>query len=413
MSNDSRQIVVYGATWCPDCRRAKQFFGENRIPYEWVDITDNPEAIAFVEQTNGGNRSIPTIVFPDGSILVEPSNAELAAKVKPQTDRKREFRDVVVIGGGTAGLTAALYTAREGMHTVVIEKSGLGGQVSVSQSVENFPGFPQGITGQDFADRLGEQAMRFGVHIVQGEQVTGISREGQYITVCTDGRHEFVTKAVLIASGSHYKRMDVPGETDLIGRNVHFCATCDGAFYRDKDVLVIGGGNSGFEEGLHLADQFARSVTILVRGQQPRASKIIQERVSKTRNMTVLTERAVRQFVVDKDKRLVGVEIEHMATGAVETLNPDGVFVLIGLSPNTAFLPPEIKRDEWGFIVTDGLFQTSVPGIFAAGDVRQGSTKQAVAAAGEGATAALMITRYLQTLGDMNGVREIEREAID
>jgi thioredoxin reductase (NADPH) len=404
------KIVVYGATWCPDCRRAKQYFGENRIAYDWVDITDNPEAVAFVEKVNGGNRSIPTIVFPDGSILVEPSNAALAAKVKPQADRTREFYDVVVIGGGTAGLTAALYTSREGIRSLIIEKGSLGGQVAVSQSVENFPGFPQGITGQEFADRLAEQAVRFGVHIAQGEQVTGIARAGQYITITTDGGREIVAKAALIASGSHYKRLDVPGESDLIGRNVHFCATCDGAFYRDKDVLVIGGGNTGFEEGLHLADQFARSVTILVRGRQPRASKIIQDRVARIANITVLTERIVQRFDVDADKRLDGVVIQD-AAGGTEMLRPDGVFVLIGLSPNTAFLPPEIARDEWGFIVTDATFQTSVPGIFAAGDVRQGSTKQAVAAAGEGATAALMIGKYLQSLGDLNPVREIEREA--
>ncbi len=202
----------------------------------------------------------------------------------------------------------------------------------------------------------------------------------------------------------------MPGEAELIGRNVHFCATCDGAFYKDKDVLLIGGGNSAYEEGLFLADRFAKSVTILVRGKQTRASKIIQERVDKTGNITVLTERAVQSFGVNEDNRLSGVVVDNLADGSRAILDADGVFVFVGLTPNTAFLPPEIKRDAWGFVVTDASFQTSVVGVFSAGDVRQGSTKQAVAAAGEGATAAMMMSKYLQSIGDMNSVKEIERE---
>ena len=255
-------IVVYSTVWCPDCKRAKRFFGEQRVPYVNIDIEQDPAAMAFVQQINHGKRIIPTIVFPDGSILVEPSNAELAAKLGLQTKAQRSFYDAIVIGGGPAGLTAALYMAREGLDTLVIEKAGLGGQAGITQTLDNFPGFDEGISGTEFAERLGRQARRFGVEILQAQTVTNIGREGPYLSITTGDGSSYGTKAGLLATGARYRTLGVPGEEELIGINIHFCATCDGAFYKGKKVLVVGGGNSGLEEGLFLT-KFANQVDIV------------------------------------------------------------------------------------------------------------------------------------------------------
>ncbi len=404
-------IIVYGATWCPDCRRAKEFFGTHRIAYEWIDITDNDEAIAFVEQANHGMRRIPTIIFPDGAILVEPSNAELAEKTRVKVDPDRRFYDVIVIGGGPAGLTAAIYTTREGLKTLVIDRAGLGGQVATTQQLDNFPAFEQGISGQEFADRLERQARRFEADIVQGEPIVDITRDGQYLIVTSGNNHDYAAHAVIIATGSRYKRLNIPGEAELIGTNVHFCATCDGPFYKGKDVLVIGGGNSGFEEGLHLAT-IAKSVTIVEFLPEVKASRILQDKVAAQANMQVVTNHAVREFRGKDDNRLDAVVVEDRASGELKEWHPDGVFVFIGLSPNSGFLPETIERDEWGFIRTSSELMTSMPGVVAAGDVRAGSTKQAISAAGEGATAALMVRQYLQAQGEANPINTIERETL-
>ncbi|GAB4557140.1 MAG: hypothetical protein Kow0047_01250 [Anaerolineae bacterium] len=394
MSEPYNPIVVYGTTWCPDCKRSKQFLGEQRIHYQWVDIEEDPEAAAYVEQINDGKRIVPTIVFPDGSILVEPTNAELAEKLGLKTRAERTFYDVIIVGGGPAGLTAGLYLAREGLDTLVIERSAPGGQAGITQIIENFPGFDEGISGAEFARRLTRQAQRFGVEILQAQSVTDVRVNGRYREVATADGSRYAARAVLIATGASYRRLNVPGEEELIGVNIHFCATCDGAFYKDKEVLVIGGGNSGFEEGLFLT-RFASHVTIVEFLPQVRASAILQQKVAERSDMTVITNHEVQEFLVENG-RLGGVRVKDRATGEEKIWHPDGVFVFIGLSPNSGFLPPEFERDRHGFLVTDKTLQTSVPGVFAAGDVRAGATAQLASAAGEGATAALMIRQYLQ-----------------
>lgn len=389
----SDSIVVYSTVWCPDCKRAKQFFGEHRVPYVNIDIEQDAEAMAFVEKANDGKRIIPTIVFPDGSILVEPSNAELAAKLGLQTKAERDFYDSIVVGGGPAGLTAALYLAREGLDTLVIEKAALGGQAGITQTIDNFPGFDEGISGAEFAERLGRQAHRFGVEILRAQEVADISPDRGYLCVTTADGHEYGTKAVLLTTGARYRRLGVPGEDDLIGTAIHFCATCDGAFYKGKKVLVVGGGNSGFEEGLFLT-KFAAQVDIVERRREPRASQIAQNKVAEMPNMSVTLNHAVKAF---KGKnRLEAILVEDCATGEVKEWHYDGVFVFIGLSPNSALVKDQVRLDEHGFVVTDRTLMTSMPGLFAAGDVRASSTKQAASAAGEGATAALMIREYLK-----------------
>jgi thioredoxin reductase (NADPH) len=393
MTHEKPPVVVYGTTWCPDCRRAKQFLAENRIQYAWVDIEQDSAAMAEVERMNEGKRVVPTIVFEDGAVLVEPSNEELAAKLGLITAAKHNFYDVIIVGGGPAGLTAAIYTSREGLNTLILEKSTAGGQIGDTQMLDNFPGFDEGIPGLELARRLIAQAQRFGVEILQSSGVDAINRDGRYLCVHTADGNEYGAQAVLIATGSRYRRLNAPGEKELIGSAIHFCAVCDGPFYKGKDVLVVGGGNSGFQEGLFLS-RYAREVTIVEFLPEVKASKLLQNKVAEQAGMRVVTNHAIQAFRGERGK-LAGVEVLDRATGEVKTWQADGVFIFVGLVPNTDFLPAEIQRDRWGFITTSSSLETTLPGVFAAGDVRAGSTKQAAAAAGEGATAALMIREYL------------------
>ena len=387
------KLTVYGAPWCSDCKRAKKFLGEQRVHYEWVDVEQDAEGLALVERVNQGKRIIPTIIFEDESILVEPSNAELAAKLGLQTRAKLAYYDLICIGGGPASLTAALYAAREGLEVLVIERGGLGGQAGVTERLDNFPGFPEGVGGGEFADRLTQQAHRFGVETLQAQEVVGLRAEAESRYVRTADGAEYGARAVLIATGSTYKRLGVPGEDELIGAGVHFCATCDGPFYKGQHVAVIGGGNSAGEESLFLT-RFVDKVTLLVRGPQLSASKIVADKIAATDRIAVRTNTEI--VALEGTGRLSGITVRDRTTGAQETLTPAGVLVFIGLSPNAGWLPAEIKRDQAGFIITSPTLETSMPGVFTAGDVRQGSTKQAASATGEGATAALMIREYLK-----------------
>jgi thioredoxin reductase (NADPH) len=386
-------ILVYGTTWCSDCRRAKQFLGEHRVPYAWIDIEQDEAAMREVERLNAGKRSVPTILFPDGSTLVEPGNDQLAEKLGLRIGAERNFYDLMVIGAGPAGLTTAIYAAREGIDTLILERAAAGGQVGNTQMMDNYPGFDEGISGMDLARRLTNQARRFGVEIVQTCSVTSLGREGQYLYVRTGRGNEYGARAVLVATGSRYRRLNVPGEQELVGSAIHFCAVCDGPFYKGKDVLVVGGGNSGFQEGLFLK-RYARNVTIVEFLPKVKASKVLQDKVAEDPTMHVVTNHAVQAFQGERGK-LAEIQVLDRATGETESWRADGVFIFIGLSPNSEYLPPEIERDRYGFVVTDTTLETSMPGVFAAGDVRAGSTKQAAAAAGEGATAALMIREYL------------------
>src|SRR3954453_7614896 len=387
-------ITLYGTNWCADCKRAKQFFGEQRVHYDFVDIEDDAAAMAYVEEVNDGKQVIPVIRFEDGSLLVEPSNADLAEKLGLQTVAKRHYYDLVVVGSGPAGLTAALYAAREGLETLMIERGGVGGQAGVTELLDNFPGFPEGISGADFADRLRRQAERFGVEILSAQNVESIAVDGDYRSVRTADGEEYRAWAVLIASGSTYRRLGIPGEDDFIGAGVHFCATCDGAFYRDKEVVVIGGGNSAGEEGIFLT-KFASKVTIVTRDKELSASKVIVQKVESNPKIELISDAKPVEFKGEKKLDTVVIDAKD---GGKRELKPAGVFVFIGLSPNTEAVKGLVDVDERGFITTDAGLQTSQPGVFAAGDVRAGSTKQAASAAGEGAAVALAIRRYIEPL---------------
>ena len=389
-------LTVYGASWCEDCKRAKKFLGEQRVHYDWVDVEQNATGLALVEMVNKGKRIIPTIVFhDDNSTLVEPTNAELAFKLGLQTRARMNYYDLICICGGPASLTAALYAAREGLDVLVIEKSGLGGQAGVTERLDNFPGFPDGINGGEFADRLVQQARRFNVEFLQAQEVIGLRDEEESKYVTTADGNEYGARAILIATGSKYRRLGVPGEDDLIGAGIHFCATCDGPFYKGQHVAVVGGGNSAGEESLFLT-RFADKVTILVRGPEMTASKIVIDKVTMSPKIEVRYNTQVKEL--HGEAKLSGVTVLDTVKNATEEIHPKGMFVFIGLQPNTGWLPAEIKRDKTGLIMTKPNLETDMPGVFAAGDCRLGSTKQAASAVGEGATAALMVREYLKTI---------------
>jgi thioredoxin reductase (NADPH) len=403
------QISVYGAPWCPDCQRSKQFLNEQRVPYQWHDIDQDEAARAYVQEANDGKQIIPTIVFQDGSILVEPSNAELADKLGIRRQAQRSYYDLIIIGAGPAGLTAGLYASREGIDTLIIDRSGVGGQAGITQEIENYPGFPEPISGAELSDRLRRQAERFEVEILEAQEVTSLDRDGRSLVVKVQSGEEYCAGAVVLATGSTYRRLEVPGEEDFIGAGVHFCATCDGPFYKGKDLVVVGGGNSGFQEGLFLT-RFARSVTILERSKEPKASSALQQKVSERDDMEVLTETTVEEF--KGDGRLESIVIKDLASGETRELQPGAVFVFIGLLPNTGFLKGMVELDNYGFIKTNHSLESSLEGVFAAGDCRTGSTKQVVSAMGEGATAALMVREYLERQGERAPVPVEDPEAV-
>ncbi len=388
-------IKVYGAPWCPDCKRSKKFLSEQRVDYEWLDIDADKQARQLVEELQSGGRTIPTIVFADGSHLLEPANDELARKLGLQLKAKRAFYDLTIIGGGPAGLTAAIYAAREGIECLVIEKSALGGQAGVTQRIDNYPGFPDGIGGGELADRFIAQARRYGVELLSAVGVKAIGREADDLVVTTDQGDSYAAHAALIATGSSYRRLGVPGEDILIGAGVHFCATCDGPFYKGADeLMVIGGGNSGLEEGLFLT-QFAKKVRVLEFNPELKASQLLQDKVRNHPQFDIHTNTQVTALRA-KGNKLAAIVAKDRATGEEREFKPSAAFVFIGLDPNTSFLRGSLDLDRWGFITTDDTFQTSLPGVFAAGDVRAGATKQLGAAVGEGVAGLLQVRQYLQ-----------------
>jgi len=302
--------------------------------------------------------------------------------------------DVAMIGAGPASLSAAVYTTREDLGTVLIEKGVIGGLAAVTDWVDNYPGFPKGLAGLDLANALQAQAERFGAKIELGE-VSKISKEGDNIKLATtDG--DVLAKAVLIATGSDYKKIGVPGEQEYYARGVHYCATCDGAFYRDKNIVCVGGGNSAVQEALFLT-KFAKHIDLLVRSKLT-ASDVLVHELEKNPKITVHLGVTTDEIAGEGGKvtKVVGTDTK---TGKKVDFPTDGVFVFVGLKPNTEFLKDSgIELDEVGFIKTDSRLETSVKGVYAAGDVRSGATMQIASAVGEGATAALMIRQHLEAM---------------
>jgi thioredoxin reductase (NADPH) len=394
MASPSPSLTVYGAPWCPHCKRVKRFLAAHRVPYANVDIDEHPEAIERLKELQGGGQIIPTVVYGDNNHDVNPSNEALARRLGLSLQAERAAYDLVIVGGGPAGLAAAIYAAREGIDAIVVEASALGGQAGISDRIDNYPGFPDGISGAELAERFVAQARRYGVELLSAVSVSAIDRDGDDLVTSLASGQQLASHAVIVATGSTYRRLEVPGEDDLIGAGVHFCATCDGPLYKGaKEVIVIGGGNSALEEGLHLSE-FADRVRVLTRSGLS-ASTVLQERV-----------RSDPQFVIQPDTEILELEGERGRFAAVVARDRDNgqtsrypaaaAFVFIGLRPNDEFLGEAVQRDPAGFLLTSPTMETSMPGVFAAGDVRSGSTKQLGSAVGDGIAALLMVRRHLE-----------------
>lgn len=309
-------------------------------------------------------------------------------------ETKKKIHDLVIVGAGPAALSAAIYTSREDIETLLIEKGAIGGLAAVTDWVDNYPGFAKGISGLDLSEAMRLQAERFGAKI-ELDEVISISAEGDFKKLATHSG-DIYAKAVLVATGSEYRQIGVPGEKEYYARGVHYCATCDGAFYRDRRLVVVGGGNSAVQESIFLT-RFATHIDLLVRGDKFRASDVLQHELEKHKDKITVHFNTTTDEIIGTDGKVSKVIGTDKTTGSKVEFQTDGVFVFVGLDPNTKFLDGSgVELDERRFIKSDLKLMTNVPGIFVAGDVRSGATLQIASASGEGATAALMIREYLE-----------------
>lgn len=309
--------------------------------------------------------------------------------------KKNETHEIVMIGAGPAALTAAIYTTREDIDTVLYEKGLVGGLAATTDWIDNYPGYAKGIEGLRLADELREQAERFGAKIAFAD-VEKIERSDDKIKVtATSG--EVYAQAVLIATGSDHRKLGISGEEEFYSRGVHYCATCDGAFYSGKRLIVVGGGNSGAQEAIFLT-KFATHVDLLVRSEL-KASEVLRHKLATMSDKITVHTNVLVDSIASKDDEVIGAYITHKDTDAVQLVEADGVFIFIGLLPNTDFLrSSDIELDETGLVKSDVNLQTSMPGVFVAGDCRSGATRQIASAVGDGATAALKMREYLERL---------------
>jgi thioredoxin reductase (NADPH) len=308
-----------------------------------------------------------------------------------------DIKDLVIVGAGPAALSAAIYTSREDINTTLMEKGVIGGLAAVTDHIDNYPGFAQGIAGLELSDAMRAQAERFGAKIELGE-VMSITRQGSNIKLSTT-EGDWQAKAVLIATGSDYRKIGVPGEIEYYARGVHYCATCDGAFYRDKRLVVVGGGNSAVQESIFLT-RFASHIDLLVRGDKFRASDVLVHELDKHKDKISVHMNTTTDEIVGQENKVIKVTGTDKTTNQKVEFPTDGVFVFVGLDPNTKFLESSgVELDERRFIKSDDKLMTNIQGVFVAGDVRSGATMQIASATGEGATAALMIREYLEGHG--------------
>jgi len=410
-------IRVAGSLWSPPSHEVKEFLSRSQTPYQWVDVDQDAQGRALAEAASPGLRHLPVVFFPDGTTLVEPSARSLAEKIGQKTTPARPFYDLLIVGGGPTGLAAAVYGGSEGLRTILIERETTGGQAGTSGAIENYLGFPSGLTGADLARRATAQALRFGAEVVTAREVRSIRAAGPYRTVTLDDGSELSCYALLLASGMQVRRLDVPGVEALTGAGVFYgAALTEASACRGKDVVIVGGANSAGQAALSFA-RHARRVTILLRGASlsEGMSQYLVERVSDTASIQVLTH-AVVSAACGSD-RLEGLDVTVGSEGAVHRIPAAAMFIFIGATPRSDLAAGVVERDPGGFILTgpdlrvDGrlprswplardpfLLETSLPGVFAAGDVRHGSSKRVAAAVGEGSAAVGMVHKYLETV---------------
>ncbi|NBU33561.1 thioredoxin reductase [bacterium] len=389
-----KKVLVYGAHWCAECVAVKSWLTKHDIAFDYHDV--DVEGRDGMHQYDKTNETIPLLVIDD-EVLINPSydilSSRLLSSKGKQVEKDTKIHDVVMVGAGPAALAAAVYTAREDIQTTIFEKGVIGGLAAITDKVDNYPGFQDGIEGLKLADNLRLQAERFGAVIELGE-VNAVKKVGDVFKLDTTSG-EMTAKTVLVATGSEWVKLGIPGEVEFYGRGVHNCATCDGAFYRDKRLVVVGGGNSAAQEALFLT-RFASHIDILIRGEGWKASDVLVHEVEANKKLHVHFN-TTTQEIVGVDGKVTKVVGKNTKTGKLHDFETDGVFVFVGLKPVTYFLKNTgVEFDDGGFIKTDLKLQTKVPGLFVAGDVRSGATMQIASAVGEGATAALSIREYIE-----------------
>jgi thioredoxin reductase (NADPH) len=390
--NPQGRILFYGADWCPDCRRAKSYLDDNGIHYQFIDIESDDRATQTVEKLNNGKSIIPTILIDD-ELYANPDNPTLREALDVDESKAVKEYDVIVIGAGAAGLTTSIYTQREKLSTAILEKKNIGGNAYLTEKIENYPGFTS-ISGPELMNKMAEQTKVYGTEINQGTEVWDIKPRADDFMIETN-MGPYRAKSIVVSVGSTYRRLHIPGEDELLGSGIHFCATCDGPFYKGQDVIVIGGGNSALEESIYLSE-FVNSVTIVNLTDSFTAAETYLEKLKTRDNITSLMNRESLEFLPDQQGLLKGLRVRHTETGEEEIIDGDGAFIFIGLKPNTSFLSDLLDMDDAGFIKTPaGDVHTNVPGIFAAGDCRKGATAQIASATGEGVVASYAIKNYL------------------
>jgi thioredoxin reductase (NADPH) len=407
-------IRVVGNRWSPGSHAIKDFLARNRVPYQWQDVEVSEEAWQLVSQADGGEPRLPLVVFPDGTYLEAPENVEVAEKVGLRTRAERPFYDLIIVGGGPSGLAAAVYGASEGLKTVLIEREAPGGQAGTSSRIENYLGFPAGLSGADLSQRAVAQARRFEVEILTPQEVAEVRVEDPYRVVRLADGMEISCHALLITTGVSYRKLEVPGVERLAGAGVYYGAAMTEALScKDEDVYIVGGANSAGQAAMYFS-QHARKVVILCRSGDLRKgmSEYLVKQIEDTPNIEVRVNSGVAEaFGEDNLERLT---IKNSKTGEEESASARSLFIFIGAAPKTEWLDGVVERDERGFILSgpdlirDGkrpknwtedrdpyLLETSVPGIFVAGDVRYGSVKRVASGVGEGSIAVQFIHRYL------------------
>ena len=404
---------VVGARWSPETHQIKDFLAKSQIPYRWVE----PGAVVDprIEAALGtAIRALPAVIFPDGSVLERPNTATLAAKLGLLTAPSLEFYDVIVIGAGPAGLACALYCSTEGLRTVLVEREAAGGQAGLSSRIENYLGFPSGLSGADLARRGVAQVRRFGTELLAPAKAVKLRADGEYRIVTLDDGRELVAHSVVIASGVQWRRLEIPGMERLTGAGVYYgAATTEAASCQDEDVYVVGGANSAGQAAVHFS-QFAKSVTMLVRADSlsKSMSHYLVERIKEIPNIQVMPNSEVAR--VEGDDQLGKIFIQRYDLGQVEEREARALFVFIGAEPHTQWLDGTLVRDNKGFLITGAnllkngkrppgwklqrdpyLLETNIPGVFAVGDARDGAVRRVANSVGEGSIVLYFIRQHL------------------
>ncbi|WP_353807547.1 FAD-dependent oxidoreductase [Agromyces sp. SYSU T00194] len=410
-------IRVVGTRWSPGSHAVKDLLARSQTPYEWLDVEKNEGARAMVEALGDGHAKLPVVLLPDGLVLVDPDLHELAEKVGIRAPALQPFYDLIVIGAGPAGLAAAVYGASEGLRTAVVEREVPGGQAGTSSRIENYLGFPNGISGADLARRAATQAKRLGAEILSAQEVTRVRVDGSYKVVTLDDGSELRCQALLVATGVEVRRLGVPGEERLLGGSVYYgAAASEAVSYTGCRVVVVGGANSAGQGAMYLS-RFAAEVTILVRGESLAASmsQYLIDQIEATANITVRPHSEVASL--SGDDRLTSVAVHDRATDATVELPADAMFAFIGAVPGSDVVRDIVEVNEQGFVLTGQdllgdhrrprgwtlprdpmILETSVPGIFAAGDVRHDVVRRVASAVGQGAVAVSLVHKYLETV---------------